>query len=69
MDVRLRRTDNLSNSLKTSVIRHYPHSLGRNQETTQFRVLKLIFVKRIIQRIPTNHYMCFNLNHLKVLEH
>ena len=30
----------------------YPHSLGGNQETTRFRVLKLILVKRLIQRFP-----------------
>ena len=34
-----------------------------------FRVLNLIFVKRLIQRIHLNHYMRFNLNDLKVLEH
>ena len=48
---------------------NYAHFLGRNQETTWFRVLKLIFVKRFIQRIPLNHYMRFNLNSLKVWEH
>ena len=46
----------------------YAHFYGRNQETAWFRVLKLIFVKRLILRIPLNYYMCFNLNGLKVLE-
>ena len=45
------------------------HCLGRNQETTGFRVPKLIFVMHLIQRILLNHYMRFNLNCLKVLEH
>ena len=44
------------------------HFLGSNQDTTRFRVLKLIFVKCLIQRIPLNHYMRYNLNDLKVLE-
>ena len=48
---------------------NYVHSLGRNQETTWFRVLKLIFVKYLIERNPLNHYMVLNLNDLKVLEH
>ena len=41
---------------------NYAHSLETNQETTWFRVPKLIFVKRLIWLIPFNHYMCFNLN-------
>ena len=48
---------------------NYAHSLGRNQETAWFRVLKLIFVNRLIQRIPLNHYKPFYINDLKVLEH
>ena len=32
-------------------------------------VFILIFVKRLIQRIHLNHYMRFNLNDLKILEH
>ena len=35
----------------------------------KFKALKLIFVKRVIQRIPLSHYVRFNLNDLKVLEH
>ena len=41
--------------------------LGWNHETTWLRVLKLIFVKRLIQRSPLNHYMRFNVNDLNVL--
>ena len=48
---------------------NYAHSLGRNQETAWFRVLKLVFVNRLIQRIPLNHYKPFYINDLKVLEH
>ena len=48
---------------------NYARSLGRSQETMWVRVLKLFFVKSLIQRIPLNHYMRFNLNDLKVLEH
>ena len=48
---------------------NYSHSFGRNQETTWFGVLKLIFVKRLTQRIPRNHYMNFNFTDLKDLEH
>ena len=33
-----------------------------------FSVLKIIFVKRLIQKIPLNNYMRFNLTDLKVLE-
>ena len=40
--------------------------LQGNQETTGSRVLELIFIKRLIQRIPLNNYMRFNLNDLKV---
>ena len=47
----------------------YVHSLGRNQETTWFRVSNLILVERLIQIAPLNHYMRFNLNDLKVLHH
>ena len=43
---------------------NYAHSLRRNQETTWFRVLKFIFVKRIVQRIILNYCMPFNLNDL-----
>ena len=35
--------------------RNCAHSLGRNQGTTSFRAIKLIFVKRILQRIRSNH--------------
>ena len=45
------------------------NSYQRNQETTWFRVLNLIFVKCLIQRIPLYHYMRFNLNDLTILEH
>ena len=46
---------------------YYAYSLGWNHETTWLRVLKLIFVKRLIQRSPLNHYMRFNVNDLNVL--
>ena len=32
-------------------------------------VTLFFFVNRLIQRIPLNHYMCFNLNDSNVLEH
>ena len=55
--------------LKTFVIRQLCSSFRENQETTWFRVIKLIFVKCLIERNPLNHYMLFKLNDLKVLEH
>ena len=50
-------------------INNYDHSFERSRKTTRFKVLKLIFVKCLIQRIPLDHYVRFNLNNLKVLEH
>ena len=43
---------------------NYIHFYGRNQETAWFQVPNVIFVKHIIQRIPLNHYMYFNLINL-----
>ena len=65
----IERTGNLPVFLKTSVIWQLCSFFRRNQEKTWFRVLKLIFVKHLTQRIPLNHYVCSNLNDLKLLEH
>ena len=43
--------------------------VGEIKKQRDLEYLKRIFVKRLIQRIPLNHYVCFNLNDLTILEH
>ena len=47
---------------------NHAHSIKRNHEAMWFRVPKINFVKCLIQRIPLNHGMRFNLNDLTILE-
>ena len=60
-------THNLPVFLKTSVIRQLFSFFREKSRNNVFRVLKLIFVKRLIQSILSNHYIHFNLNDLKSL--
>ena len=41
----------------------------RNEKTTWFRILTLILVKGLIKKSLLPHYMRFNINDLKVLQH
>ena len=58
------RTGNLSVFLKTSVIQQLCSFFMEKSRNSVTWVLKLIFVKRLVQRISLNHYMRF-----KVIEH
>ena len=42
---------------------------GEIKKHRDLEYLNLFFVKRLIQRIPLNRFIRFNLNNLKVLEH
>ena len=48
------------------MIRQLSLFFRENQEATGVRVFELIFNKHLIQTIPLNNYMRFNLNDLKV---
>ena len=54
--------DRFTNILDSICIR------GKSQEITWFRVVKLISVKRLIEKYPFNFHLCLDLNKLKVLE-
>ena len=55
-------TDYFSVLLKASVIRQLCSFFGEKTKSNVIYVLKLISVKLLIQRIPLNHDMRFNLN-------
>ena len=73
MDAELRRTDNLSVFLKTSVIHQLCSFLWEKsreiKKQQDLEYVTLFFTNRLIQRIPLNHHMHFNLNDINVLEH
>ena len=43
--------------------------MGEIKKQHDLEYVTLIFVNCLIQRIPLNHYIRFNLNDLNVLEH